>query len=74
MSVKIFADFTFKNPRSRWKFSSTLRFTTQKCRWKFPSTLRFTTQNVAGNFCRHYPISQLKMSLEISIDITLFQN
>ena len=111
MSVKIFADFSFKNPRRRRKFLSTLRsqlkmsleisvditlFQNSKCRWKFLSTLRshlkmspeisiditfqnskcrwkflstlpyFTTQNVVGNFYRHYPISKLKMSLEIS--------
>ena len=37
--------------------------------FKFLSTLPFILQNVAGNFYRHLP-SQLKMSLEISIDIT----
>ena len=73
-----------QNTKCRWKFPSTFTFRTQnvagnfhrhylqnaKCRWKFLSTFTFRTQNVAGNFYRQYAISELKMSLEISIDNT----
>ena len=73
-----------QNSKCRWKFPSTFTFRTQnvagnfhrhylqnaKCGWKFLSTFTFRTQNVAGNFYRQYAISELKMSMEISIDNT----